>query len=591
MEIYEEIRADREMGARRMVAEYRPRLEAAARLLCGDASAAEDLVFRTFERAIFRIDEFRPTGSFYYWVYTILLNLHRMDIRRRTSRKEVVVAQDELPEVEDEAAKHSFEAFMFRGSAAAVRTAVNRLPENYREVVVLRYFEELTTPEIAKITGLPEGTVRSRLHYAKDALYAMLQDTELSPDFTERLVRATRPRKFWLFRRSWVVGLVLLLSFATVAVGTYAAFRTNGAGASAAGDAAVVSGEGGLWRVVGGDSTFSPEADAVDKAIERGLQFLAAKQRPDGSFSGDYGDSAAIPALAGMAFLSKGHLPGSETYGETVERCVDYVLDCADMRPEAPFMGYMGEKGNGRMYAHSIATLFLSEVSGMVDRGRQSRIDEVLPHAVKVILDAQNRHKSNPAHFGGWRYTPNACDSDLSCSGWALMALRSARINGAVLPGDAIEKAVLYIKRAQRTSDGAFGYQGSGGQFAETLTGAAILCLELCGRHLDPDALKGAQFVRKTYKRALDGGGNAYYGLYYTAQGLFQLGGETWSEFEAWMYATYMKKQQPDGCWRGENGSVYCTSMAVLAFAVPYRMLPIYQRDETVDANEKGEEE
>ena len=86
------------------------------------------------------------------------------------------------------------------------------------------------------------------------------------------------------------------------------------------------------------------------------------------------------------------------------------------------------------------------------------------------------------------------------------------------------------------------------------------------------------------------GGGNPYYGLYYTAQGLFQLGGEQWREFESWMYATYMKKQQPDGCWNGENGPVYCTSMAVLAFAVPYRMLPIYQRDETVDVNEKGEE-
>ena len=157
MEIYEEIRADREMGARRLVAEYRPRLETAARLLCADPHKAEDLVFRAFERAIFRIDEFRPTGSFYYWIYTILLNLHRMDVRKPTARNEVVVAQEDMPEVEDKSARNPFEAFAFRGSADAVRTAVNKLPESYREVVVLRYFEELTTPEIAKITGLPEG--------------------------------------------------------------------------------------------------------------------------------------------------------------------------------------------------------------------------------------------------------------------------------------------------------------------------------------------------------------------------------------------------------------------------------------------------
>lgn len=589
MEIYEEIRADREIGARRLVAEYRPRLEAAARLLCGNALEAEDLVFRAFEQAINKIDDFRPTGSFYYWVYTILLNLNRMDIRRRAARKETIVSQDELPEVADESA-NPFEAFAFKGSAEAVRTAVRKLPETYREVVVLRYFEELTTPEIAKITGVPEGTVRSRLHYAKDALYAMLHDTELSPDFTDRLIRATCRRKSWLFRHCWIASLVLLLSFATLAAGTLAVLKAEGPNSSAAAEAVVVSGGSGLWRMVGGGSTFSPEADEIDRSIERGLQFLAAKQRPDGSFSGEYGESAAIPALAGMAFLSKGHLPGSMPYGETIERCASYVLDCADMGPKAPFKGYMGQKGNGRMYAHSIATLFLSEVSGMVDPAVQSRIDTVLPLAVKVILDAQNQRKRDPPHLGGWRYTPDASDSDLSCSGWALMALRSARLNGAILPDDAIEKAVLYIKRMQNQKNGAFCYQGFGDQHSGTLTGAAILCLELCGRHLDPDAIKGAQFIRKTYRGSLNGGGSAYYGLYYTAQGLFQLGGELWREFEAWMYETYMKKQKSDGSWSGENGSVYCTSMAVLAFAVPYRMLPIYQRDETVDADEKGEE-
>ena len=126
-----------------------------------------------------------------------------MDLRRRAARKETVVPNDELPEVEDKS-PNPLEEFAFRGSAEAVRTAVRKLPERYREVVVLRYFEDLSTPEIAKIVGIPEGTVRSRLHYAKDALYDMLCDTELSPDFTERLIKATRPRNAWLFRHSWI---------------------------------------------------------------------------------------------------------------------------------------------------------------------------------------------------------------------------------------------------------------------------------------------------------------------------------------------------------------------------------------------------
>ena len=344
-----------------------------------------------------------------------------------------------------------------------------------------------------------------------------------------------------------------------------------------------------LWRVVGGGTTFSPEADDIDRAVEAGLKFIVGEQRKDGSFPGQYGDSAAIPALAGMAILSKGHLPETEPYGDALLKCLDYVLSTADLKENAHVRGYMGRAGNGRLYAHSIATLFLSEMSGMVDDERQARIDTVLPLAVKVLLDAQNHPKGDPTHVGGWRYEPGSSDSDLSASGWALMALRSARLNGAVLPSDAIEKAVLYIRRSQRENDGAFSYQGNWGQYAETLSGAAILCLELCGRHLDPASLKGAAFVRRTYRQALTGGGHPYYGLYYTAQGLFQLGGETWKEFETWMYETFRKRQKPDGSWRGggdEGNPVYSTAMTVLAFTVPYRMLPIYQRDETVDDDE-----
>lgn len=586
MEIYEQIRIDRETGARRLVAEYRPRLQAAARLLCGDEHEAEDLVFRAFEQAILKIDDFRSTGSFYYWIYTILLNFHRMDVRKKSSRK-VVLANGELPEVEDEG-PNLFEEFTFRASAEAVRNAVSRLPDNYREVVVLRYFEEMTTAEIAKVAGIPEGTVRSRLHYAKDALYAMLADTELSPDFADRLVRATK-RKGWLFRKAWALPFSLLFAFGALAVGT-SAVLVSGPSSSPEPERNSEDGRPAAkaWRVIGESSTFSRTSDDVDKAIERALQFLVSNQKPDGSFPGAYGNSAAIPALAGMAFLSKGHLPGSAPYSAAIDKCLDRVLSLADMRGKPRWRGYMG--GDGRMYSHSIATLFLSEISGMVDDERQKRIDEILPFAVKVIVDAQNVRKA-AAYVGGWRYSPDATDSDLSCSGWALMALRSAKLNGADIPDEAIEKAVLYIKRSQNSS-GAFSYQGNGGGSGETLSGAAILCLELCGRHLDPASLKAAGFLEGRFERALSGGGYRCYGLYYTAQGLFQLGGDLWKRFEKWMYGANLPKQRPDGSWPGDavSSAAYSTAMTVLAFTVPYRMLPIYQRDETVDSEEERKE-
>ena len=314
----------------------------------------------------------------------------------------------------------------------------------------------------------------------------------------------------------------------------------------------------------------------ADRAVDRGLEYLASRQRANGTYEHGHGDTAAITALAGMAFLSKGHLPGEGPFGDNINRSLDYVLSCADSK------GYFGEKGNGKMYAHCIAALFLSEASGMVDATRQQKIDAALAKAVKIILDAQ-AVKKNTQHQGGWRYTPTAEDSDMSCSGWALMALRSCRLNGGAVPPKAISDAVEYVKRHHNKDSGCFGYQNAN-EYGQTLTGAGILCLELCGQHNDPASLRAAGYLMKNFQE-LPNTGRCFYGLYYTSQGLFQLGGESWQTFSSWMYDTFIKNQKSDGSWdKGEEGSPpYQTAMCILAFTVPYRQLPIYQRDETVD--------
>ena len=318
----------------------------------------------------------------------------------------------------------------------------------------------------------------------------------------------------------------------------------------------------------------------VDRAVDRGLEYLASRQRANGAYEGGYGDTAAITALAGMAFLSKGYLPGEGPYGENINRSLDYVLTCADNN------GYFGGKSGGQMYAHSIATLFLSESSGMVDAARQKKLDAALAKAVKIILDAQTARKSEQ-HQGGWRYSPSSSDSDMSCSGWALMALRSCRLNGGAVPPKAIEDAVEYVKRHHSKDSGSFGYQDANG-YGITLTGAGMLCLELCGRHNDPATLRAAGYLMKNH-RDLINQQRCFYGLYYSAQGLFQLGGDSWKTFSTWMYETLIPLQKSDGSWdRGEEGSAaYQTAMCILAFTVPYRQLPIYQRDETVDEDKK----
>ena len=82
MDIWDLVRRDAECGAERMVAEYGNRLLAAATLVCRNDVDAEELVFRTFEQAVKKIRQFKPTGDFYKWLYTIMLNFRRMDVRK-----------------------------------------------------------------------------------------------------------------------------------------------------------------------------------------------------------------------------------------------------------------------------------------------------------------------------------------------------------------------------------------------------------------------------------------------------------------------------------------------------------------------------
>lgn len=183
MEIAEDIRLNPAAGARRLVAEYRERLYQVAYRLCLNAADADDLAFRTLQRAIERIDAWRPTGSFFHWLYAILVNFRRMDVRRKAAN--MLAFADELPD-EASDAPDAAATLAAAEDAAAVRAAVAALPDIFREVVVFRYFEDLSMPEIAAVLGIPEGSVKSRLSRAKRRIRAALAGTIRPADaFTE----------------------------------------------------------------------------------------------------------------------------------------------------------------------------------------------------------------------------------------------------------------------------------------------------------------------------------------------------------------------------------------------------------------------
>ena len=174
MGLIDEILCDRAAGTRRLVAEYGARLHETALRICGNAADAEDYTFRTLERAVGRIHTFGQKSSVFTWLYEIMVNIIRTDARRKAAN--ALVFQEKLPDSEDDR-PDAGELLSAQDEAAIVREAIGGLPPPYRALLVFRYYEDLTVPEIARIVSLPEGTVKRRLHEAKRLVRAKIART------------------------------------------------------------------------------------------------------------------------------------------------------------------------------------------------------------------------------------------------------------------------------------------------------------------------------------------------------------------------------------------------------------------------------
>lgn len=171
-DIWEELRTNRESGARRLVAEYGNRLYAAALLLCKNAADAEELVFRTLEQATRHVAQYEPKGAFFSWLYVIMRNFRLMDLRKNEPEILSAGAPQDLPEVADAKLAQALSSV----DAETVRAAVRNLPDIQSEVLVLRFLEGRSMEEISAMIGIPVGTVKSRLHNAKGALRKALAE-------------------------------------------------------------------------------------------------------------------------------------------------------------------------------------------------------------------------------------------------------------------------------------------------------------------------------------------------------------------------------------------------------------------------------
>jgi hypothetical protein len=346
------------------------------------------------------------------------------------------------------------------------------------------------------------------------------------------------------------------------------------------------------WLAVGvvGQDTLprsAPEFESSKQAIERAVKYLISQQKESGAVTLGQHDTA-MTALAVMAMASVGITPAQDDdRGRAMSKAIDFVLEGKRQNAE----GYFGEHDGSRMYGHGIITLMLSEMVGMGSSQEQdAKIHEACQKGIDLILKSQRRSKSG-ANRGGWRYTPDASDADLSVSVWQLMALRSAKTDGLDVPAGAIEQAIIYLKRSCTSpldgegkpvrADSGFAYTPGSGDIQYAMTAAGALAMQVCGQYDSPLVHNAIEWLKKHPPKW--GTRYFFYGTYYYAQAMHQQGGITAEEAEKLVRDVLLPKQNEDGGWTPEGeeggaGRVYATCMAVLSLSVRFHYLPIYQR-------------
>ena len=333
-----------------------------------------------------------------------------------------------------------------------------------------------------------------------------------------------------------------------------------------------------------------------EKAVDRGLAWLAQNQGPAGNWeSQDLG----LVALGAMAFLSAGHAPGRSQYGDNVKRALDYII--ANAKPS----GLLNISSEGRdLYNHGLATFCLTQAYGNVpDR----RLGKILDKGIQLICNVQ-------CDDGGWDYVARqqSRGHDLSLAVMQAKALRGATDIGLDIPPQVIDKAIASVRGYYRplaaadgkqygtdplgARPGAFTY--SGGKVTTAMAAAGAVCLQEFGQYDDFRIPRSLDYVANDIQKMPVRTGHIpldAYTMFYVGQGLYQVGGDRWKTNYPIIRDAIVKSQynstRPDidGSWEGGRvggtpGKLFGTSVAVFVLTIPNRYLPILQEGEFPDS-------
>lgn len=191
------LRAGSDTAYETLVRSTSARLLAVARRIVGTDEEARDVVQEAFISAFKALDRFEGNAKLSTWLHRIVVNKALMRLRTRKRKPEEPI-EPLLPSFKDDGHQvqpasdwqEGADVTLERAETRAyVRSQIERLPDTYRTVLLLRDIEEMSTPETAVMLGITENAVKIRLHRARQALRALLDERFGGAHATTRAAR------------------------------------------------------------------------------------------------------------------------------------------------------------------------------------------------------------------------------------------------------------------------------------------------------------------------------------------------------------------------------------------------------------------
>lgn len=358
-------------------------------------------------------------------------------------------------------------------------------------------------------------------------------------------------------------------------------------------------------------------------AVNRGLAWLKKQQLPDGSWSlqEPYRDGAitdnhtAATGLALLAFQGDGNTRFSGKYHSQVRKAWKWLLK--QQAENGSFFRETEGISTGRFYTQAICTIGICELIGMEKKGGKGKdLLNAAQKAVDYLVERQNRRQ------GGWRYDVEewtdwvlvrdkerkqvvremSTESDLSVTGWCLMALMSARAAGLYVPDETFDRIGGFLDLVSLNDGDDYFYSTVERSERSSMTATGLLCREYLGwDRRNPHLIRGAEKLIQPenlvrYPSSSKKGNPAarqrtnVYGWYSASMMLKHLGAGShyWRTWNRALSQEIPAHQEPDGnpeagSWdpnaddyKFGGGRLYVTCLSIYCMEVYYRHLALY---------------